>query len=155
MDGSWKLYDKYDQRTHGIYEISLGEVANALGYWKGFDSNMRPYQRTLRALTNEYLVENRECIAVQADDDRITYKRNTGFYTKHALLLIALLCDKHRKRNWLDNERLKEDPWNYIESTTRCPRPPHQDRDPQDLDSDDDSDDDADDDGDQRVADET
>ena len=104
MDGFLKLYDKNDHRTHGIDKISLDEVANALGYWKVFDGNMRPYQRTPHELTNEYLVENREFITVQADDDRITYKYNTIFYTQHALLLIALLCDRHRKRNWLDNE---------------------------------------------------
>jgi len=90
MDEFSKLYDKYDHHTHGIYKISLDEVANALGYWKGFDCNVRPYQRTLHELTNEYLVENRKFINVQADDDRITYKYNTRFYTKHALLLIAL-----------------------------------------------------------------
>ena len=71
-----------------------------------------------------------------------SHKCNTRFYTKHALLLIALLCDKHRKRNWLDNEGLKKDQTNYISQITGCPRPPHQDRDPQDLDSDYDSDDD-------------
>ena len=74
MDGFLKLYDKYDRHTHGVYKISLNEVANALGYYKGFDCNMRPYQRTLHELTDEYLVENRESITVQADDDRIRYK---------------------------------------------------------------------------------
>ena len=138
MDGFLKLYDKDDHHTHGIQKISLDEVANALGYWKGFDSNMRPDQRTLHELTNEYLVENREFITARADDDRITYKYNAIFYTKHALLLIALLCDKHKKHNWLYNERLKEDHKNYISQITGFPRPPHQDRDPQDLDSDDD-----------------
>ena len=73
MDGFLKLYDKYDHHTHGIYNISLDELANALGYWKGFDCNLRPYQRTLHELTNEYLVENREFITAQADDDRITH----------------------------------------------------------------------------------
>ena len=63
---------------------------------------------------------------------------HTDIITKHALLLIALLCDKHRKRNRLDNERLKEDHTNYSSQKTGCPRPPHQARDPQDLDSDDD-----------------
>ena len=72
MDGFLKQCDKDDHHTHGIYKISLDEVANALGYWKGFDSNMRPYQRTLHELTNEYLVENREFINAHADDDRIT-----------------------------------------------------------------------------------
>ena len=116
-DGFLRSYDKYEHHTHGIYQISLDEVANALGSYKGFDSNMRPYQRTLHELTNEYLVANREFITVpavgvalvQTDDDRITYKYNMRFYTKHALLLIALLCDKRRKRNWLDNESLMED----------------------------------------------
>ena len=98
-------------------------------------------------MTIEYLVEKRECITVQADDDRITYKYNTRFYTKHALLLIALLCDKHRKRNWLDTERLKEDHTNYLNQITG--HNPHQYRDRQDLDGDDDSDDD------QSVADKT
>ena len=134
MDWFAKLYDTYDHYTHGIYKISLDEVANALGCWKGFDCNMRPYQQTLHELTNEYLVENTEFITAQADDDRITYTCNTRFHTKHALLLIALLCDKHRKRNWLDNEDLRK----TIKTTwTGCPRPPHQDLDPQDLDSDD------------------
>ena len=59
MDGFLNLYDIYDHHTHGIYKISLDEVANALGYWKGFDSNMRPYQRTLHGLTSDYIVENR------------------------------------------------------------------------------------------------
>ena len=40
MDGFLKLYGKDDHYTHGIYKISLDEVANALGYWKGFDSSM-------------------------------------------------------------------------------------------------------------------
>ena len=142
MDQFLRLYDKDDHPSYGMYKISLDEVANALGYWKGFDSKMRPYQRTLQELTNEYLVDNREFITAQADDDRIAYRCNTRFYTKHALLLIALLCDKHRKGNWLDNERLKEDHTNYISQITGFPRPPHQDRDLQDIDSDDDSDDD-------------
>ena len=72
MDGFWKLYDKDDHHTHGIYKFSLDEVANALGYWKGYDSNLRPCQLTLHELTNECFVENRECINVQADDDRIS-----------------------------------------------------------------------------------
>ena len=142
MDQFLRLCDKDDYPSYGMCKISLDEVANALGYWKGFDCNLKPYQRTLHELTNEFLVENREFITAQADDDRITYKFNTRFYTKHALLLIALLCDKHRKRNWLDNERLKEDHTNYISQITGCPRPPHQDRDPQGLDNDDGSEDD-------------
>ena len=85
MDGFLKLYDKYGHYTHGIYEISLDEVAFALGYWKGFDCNMRPYQRTLHELNNEYLVENKEFITVQADVDRLAY-RYTRFCTKHAFL---------------------------------------------------------------------
>ena len=102
---------------------------------------MRPYQRTLHELTNEYLMENREFITVQADDDRVTYTYNTGFYTKRAFLLIALVCDKHRKHNWLYSERLKEDHTNYISQITNCPRPPHHDRDPLDRFSDDSDDD--------------
>ena len=146
MDGFLELYNKDDHHTHGVYKISFDEVANALGYQKGYDSNLRPYQRTLHEFTNEYFVENKELVHVQADDDRMTYKYKTRFYTKHALLLIAMLCHKHR----LDNARLKEDHTNYIRQITGCPRPPHQDRDPQDLDSDDDSNDDDDD---QSVAD--
>jgi hypothetical protein len=52
MDGFLQLHDKGDHPIHGIYKISLDEAANALGYWKGFDCTMRPYQRTLHALTN-------------------------------------------------------------------------------------------------------
>ena len=72
MDGFLKLYDKVDHYKQGMHKISLDEVANALGSWKGYDCNMRPYQRTPHELTNEYLVENREFITAQADDDRIT-----------------------------------------------------------------------------------
>ena len=76
MDGFLQSHDKDDHHTHGVYNISLDEVANALGYWKGFDSKVEPYQRTLHELTNEYLVENKEFITVparvQADDDSIT-----------------------------------------------------------------------------------
>ena len=62
MDGFLKLYDKDDHHTHGIYRISLDEEANALGYYTGFDCNMRPHQRTLHDLTNEYIAENKEFI---------------------------------------------------------------------------------------------
>ena len=71
MDGFLKLYNKDDHYTHGIYKISLYDVANAFGYWKGSDCNMRLYQRTLHELTNEYLVENREFIAIKVVDDKI------------------------------------------------------------------------------------
>ena len=50
-----------------------------------------------------------------------SHKYNTRFYTKHALLLIALLCDKHRKRNWLDNEGLKGRPYKRHQSSNRLP----------------------------------
>ena len=72
MDQFLKLYDTSDPPTHGIYKTSLDEVADALRYWKGFDCNLRPCQRTLHELTKEYLVESRDFITVQADDDRIT-----------------------------------------------------------------------------------
>ena len=32
----------------------------------------------------------------------------------HAFLLLTMLCDKHRKRNWLDNKRLMNDHKTYI-----------------------------------------
>ena len=54
--------------------------------------------------------------------------------------MLAMICNKHRKRNWLDNETLKEDHTNYVSQITGYPRPPHQYHDTQDLDSDDDSD---------------
>jgi hypothetical protein len=107
MDKFLNLYDKNDHPSYGMYKISLDEVADALGYWKGFDSNLRPYYRILHELTNEYLVEYREFIIVPMDDDVIPYK--TRFYTKHAYLLLAMICKKHRKRNWLDNKRLMRD----------------------------------------------
>ena len=56
MDQFLRLYDKDNHPSHGIYKISLDEVADALGYWKGFDCNLRPYYRILHELTNEYLV---------------------------------------------------------------------------------------------------
>ena len=71
MDKFLNLYDKYDHHTHGIYKISLAKIADALGYWKGFDINMRPYCQTVHELTNEYLVENKEFIIVPMDEDRI------------------------------------------------------------------------------------
>ena len=98
--------------VHGIYKISLDEVANALGYLEGFDCNLRPYQRTLRELTNQYLVKNRDFITIRMNDDGIPYK--TRFYTKHAFLLLAMMCNKHRRRNRLDNERLQRDHTNYM-----------------------------------------
>jgi hypothetical protein len=119
MDRFLKLYDKGDHPTHGIYKISLDEVADALGFWKGFDCNMRPYYRILHHLTNKYLVENKEFIVVPMDDDGIPCK--TRFYTKHAFLLLAMICKKHRKRNWLDNKRLIRDHKNYLNSITGIP----------------------------------
>ena len=56
LDEFLKLYNKDNHHTHGIYKISLDEVADALGYCNGLDSNMRPCYRTLHELTNEYLV---------------------------------------------------------------------------------------------------
>ena len=55
MDQFLKLYDKDDHPTHGIYKISVDEVADALGYWTGFDNNLIPYYRILHELTNECL----------------------------------------------------------------------------------------------------
>ena len=107
MDQFLRLFDRDDHSTHGIYKISLDEVADALGYWKGFDSNLRPYYRILHELTNQYLVEHREFIATKTDDSIIQAK--TRIYTKHAFLLLAMICDKHRKRNWLDNKRLMKE----------------------------------------------
>ena len=123
MDPFLKLYDKDDHHTHGIYKISFDEVANALGSWKGLDNNMGPCQRTLDELTNEYLVENREFITVQNGDDRIPYKYNTRFYTKHAFLMLAMICDKHRKRNWLENHKLLRNHKSYINQITGHPPP--------------------------------
>ena len=57
MDEFLKLYHKGDHPTQGVYKVLLEEVADALGYFKGFDCNMKPYYRTLNALTNEYPVE--------------------------------------------------------------------------------------------------
>ena len=114
-----KLYDKGDHPTHGIYKISLDEVADALGYWKGFDCNLRPYYRILHELTTEYLVENREFIIVPMDDDGIPYK--TRFYTKHAFLLLAIIYKTHRRRTWLDNKRLMNDHKNCINLITGIP----------------------------------
>ena len=102
MDQFMKLCDKDDHPTHGIYMISLDQVADAFGYWKGIDCNMRPYYRILHELTNEYLVEQREFITIKTDDDKIHLKAR--FYTKHAFLLLAMICDKHKNRNWLDTE---------------------------------------------------
>ena len=90
---------------------------------------MIPFSQTLHELTNENLVAKREFIIIPMNDDRCSYK--TRFDTKHALLLIALLSDKHRRRKWLDNERLKEDHKSYIEFTTGYTNPLHQDRDRQ------------------------
>ena len=102
MDQFLNLYDKYDHPSYGMCKTSLDEVADALGSVIGFGCNMKPYYRTIHELTNEYLVANRECITINDVNDRILFK--TRFYNKHALLLIALLCDKHEKHNWLDNE---------------------------------------------------
>ena len=119
MDQFLKLYGKGDHPTHGIFNISLDEVADALGYWKGLDSNRRPYYRILQELTNEYRVENRESIIVSMDDDRIPYK--TKFYTKQALLMLAMICKKHRRHKWLANTRLMNDHKTYISFITGIP----------------------------------
>jgi len=89
MDQFLNLYDKGDDPSYGVYEISLDEVADALGCVKGFDCNMKPYYKTIHELTNEYLVENREFTTIKAVYDKVSYK--TRFYNKHALLLIAML----------------------------------------------------------------
>ena len=107
MDHFLNSYDKYDHPSYGMYKISLDEVAYALGYFKGFDCNMTPHYRTLHELTNEYLVENQAFITIKTDDNNSSFK--TRFYNKHAFLLLAMLCDEHGKRNWLDNERLLRD----------------------------------------------
>ena len=62
----------HDGPTHGIHKVSMQEVADALGYVKGFDSNMRPYYRTLYEVTNDYLVESRDFITVKRSDDTTT-----------------------------------------------------------------------------------
>ena len=116
MDQFSHLYDKNDHPSYGMYKISLDEVADACGHVKGFDCNMKPYYRTLHELTNEYLVEQEEFITVKVVDDRIPFK--TRFYNKDAFLLPPMLCDKHRKRNWLDNERLMRDNKTYINRIT-------------------------------------
>ena len=112
LDQFWKLYDKGDRPTHGIYKISLDEVADSLGYCKGFDSNVRPYYRFLHELTNDYLVENRDFITIIMTDDTIAY--TTRFYNKHAFLLIAMLCKKHGQRNWMTHNRLMLDNFMYL-----------------------------------------
>ena len=119
MDEFLKLYDQDDHSTHGIYKISLDEVADASGQWKGFDCNMRPYYRILHEMTNEYLVEHREFVTMTTDDDIIQLK--TRFYTKHAFLLIAMICDKHRERNWLDNEKVMKEHKTYMNFITGIP----------------------------------
>ena len=53
MDEFLKLYDKDYHPTHGIYKIVPDEVADALGYCKGSDNNMRPYYKTPHELTNK------------------------------------------------------------------------------------------------------
>ena len=53
------------------------------------------------------------------DDDRIPYE--TKFYTKHAFLMLAMICKKHRKRTWLDNKRLMNDHKTYINLITGIP----------------------------------
>ena len=42
----------------------------------------------------------------------------TRFYNKYAFVLLAMLYDKHRRRNWLDNERIMEDHKNYLNFIT-------------------------------------
>ena len=112
MEQFLNLYGKYDEPSYGRHEVTLEEVADALGYVQGFDCDMRPYYRTLHELTNEYLVENREFIAINDVNDRISFK--TRVYNKHAFLFLVMLCGKHRKRNWLDNERLMKDHKTYF-----------------------------------------
>ena len=119
MDQCLKLCDKDDHPTHGIYKISLDEVADALGYWKAFDSNLRPYYRILQELTNEYLVEHREFITIKTEDDILQLK--TRFTTKHAFLLLAMICDKHKNHNWLDHEQVMKDHKTYISLVTCIP----------------------------------
>ena len=121
MDEFLKLYNQGHHHTHWIYKILLHQVADALGYLRGFDSNMKPYQRTLHELTNEYLVENREFIIVPMNDDRISYK--TRFYTKHAILMLARICDRHKMRNWRENPKLMQDHKDYINKITGHPLP--------------------------------
>ena len=53
------------------------------------------------------------------DDDGIPYK--TRFYTKHAVLMLAMICEKHRKRNWLDSEKSRKDHKTYISFITGIP----------------------------------
>jgi hypothetical protein len=48
MDQFLKLYDKEDSPEHGIFKISLKELAYVLGYKEGMDCNGRPYYRTLQ-----------------------------------------------------------------------------------------------------------
>ena len=72
MDQFLKLYDKDDDPTHGIYKSSTQEVADALGYVKGFDCNGKPYYCALHEWTTQYLVENRDFITVKITDDTTT-----------------------------------------------------------------------------------
>ena len=120
VDELLKLYGKDDHPTHGIYKISLDEVADAWGYLKGFDRNMRPYYGILHELTKEYQVEKKEFIIVPMNDDRISYE--TRFYTKHALLMLAMICDRHKPRNWRENHTLLQDHKRYINQLTGHPQ---------------------------------
>ena len=112
MDQVLNLDYKDDGPSYGIYKISLEEVADTLEYIRGFGCNKNPYYRTLHELTNKYLVESKEFITSDYVNDRILFK--TSFYNKHALPFLAMLCKKHGKRNWLDNERLMRDHKIYL-----------------------------------------
>ena len=60
MDKFLRLYDKDNHPSYEVYKISLDEVAEALGYVKGLDSNLKSYYRILHELTNDYLVKKTE-----------------------------------------------------------------------------------------------
>ena len=77
---------------------------------------MRPYYRTLHELTNELLVEHRDFITIKLIEEKPSY--NMRVYNKHDFLLIAMLCKKHGRRNWLDNQRLMGDHKTYINRKT-------------------------------------
>ena len=129
MDQFLRLYDKDDHPSYGMCKISLDEVADALGYVKGLDNNLRPDCRILHEVTNDYLVKHRDFITVKMTDATIAY--TTRFYNKHALLLIAMLCKKHGQRSRMRHRRLMLDNIMYLHAEhsffshcpTRCIEP--------------------------------
>jgi len=92
----------------------MSSIGETLGYTKGLDGNMRPYYRILHELTNDYLMEHKDFITIKMTDDTIAY--TTRFYNKHALLLIAMLCKRHGRRDWMQHKRLMLDNFMYLNS---------------------------------------